>query len=79
MKPKYKRSREEENESNDQDENDEIQPCTKIRVESGPQDPPKLSVAKLYGSIHKLLVYLQSSSHPLQKIHLFLAAVQALS
>jgi len=55
VKPKYKRSREEENESNDQDENDEIQPCTKIRVESGPQDPPKLSVAKLYGSIHKLL------------------------
>jgi len=57
VKPRYKRSREEDNEHNedDKDTNDEVQPITKIRVESGPQDPPKLSAAKLYGTMHKLV------------------------
>ena len=55
MKPKYKRSREEDSESNDQNDDDEIQPLTRIRVESGPQDLPKLSRKKLYGSMYKLV------------------------
>ena len=55
MKPKYKRSREEDSESNDQNDDDEIQPLIRIRVQSGPQDLPKISREKLYGSMHKLL------------------------
>ena len=60
MKPIYKRSREEVNETNDQDDNDEIRPLTRVRVEIGPQGSPKLSAEiDPCTNLYQMLVYLQ--------------------
>lgn len=78
MKPRYKRSREEENETNDQDDIYEMWPFTRVRVESGPQDSPKLSAEKIYRSMYKLVPNACSFTivkPTLQTIHLFLLIV----
>ena len=55
VKPRYKkRSREEDDEPSDQGDG-EMQPCLRIRIESGPQDPPRLSSQKLFERMHKLV------------------------